>query len=131
VDDLIPRVVFGRGFDYWEAGMDLHPSEDMYESFRKYQSSLLGQFDVLAQEYAFEVVDASADIRTVFDQLRDRIGRVLAGEPPEPIFDVRQPGAEAEESAVSGNARPIESASGETSAKAQAVAKAAEGDASR
>src|SRR5882672_4141382 len=44
VDDLVPRVVFSRGFDYWESGMDLHTSEDMYESFRKYQSSLLQQF---------------------------------------------------------------------------------------
>src|SRR5438477_4600725 len=61
VDDLIPRVVFTRGFDYWESGMDLHPSEDMYESFRKYQTDLLKQFDVLAEEYKFEVIDASAD----------------------------------------------------------------------
>src|ERR1051326_6360160 len=38
VDDLVPRVVFSRGFDYWESGMDLHTSEDMFESFRKYQS---------------------------------------------------------------------------------------------
>ena len=42
VDDLIPRVVFSSGFDYWESGMDLYPSEDMYESFRKYQTTLLG-----------------------------------------------------------------------------------------
>lgn len=88
VDDLIPRVVFARGFDYWESGMDLHPSEDMYESFRKYQTSLLTQFDVLAEEYGFEVVDASADIRTVFETLRSGISRVLSGEAHEPIFAV-------------------------------------------
>src|SRR5205814_352239 len=78
VDDLIPRVVFLRGFDYWESGMDLHTSEDMFESFRKYQSSLLQQFDVLAQEYNFEVIDASASARTVFEQLRSGIARVLS-----------------------------------------------------
>lgn len=86
VDDLIPRVVFTRGFDYWESGMDLHPSEDMYESFRKYQTSLLAQFDVLAEEYNFEVIDATADIRTVFESLRTGISRVLRGEPREPLF---------------------------------------------
>ncbi len=86
VDDLIPRVVFTRGFDYWESGMDLHPSEDMYESFRKYQTSLLAQFDVLAEEYGFEVIDASADIRTVFESLRTGISRVLSGEVREPFF---------------------------------------------
>lgn len=84
VDDLIPRVVFSRGFDYWEAGMDLHPSEDMYESFRKYQTGLLSQFDVLAQEFAFEVIDASLDPQSIFEQLKEGIGRVLDRKGPEP-----------------------------------------------
>jgi len=81
VDNLIPRVVFSRGFDYWESGMDLSPSEDMYESFRNYQTKLLQQFDRLAEEYNFNVVDASTDIRTVFEQLRSGILRTLQGEP--------------------------------------------------
>ena len=97
VDDLIPRVVFSRGFDYWESGMDLHPSEDMYESFRKYQTAMLGQFDILGEEYGFEVVDASADIRTVFERLRAGISRVLSGEPREPLFAVPRPKQAAEE----------------------------------
>ena len=137
VDDLIPRVVFSRGFDYWESGMDLHPSEDMYESFRKYQTSLLSQFDVLAQEYGFEVVDSSADVRTVFDHLREGIGRVLTGEPQEPIFNVRRPKAEEpEEARAVEPPRPVAAdglkpeGEGEKSV-AQAVAKAAEGDESR
>ncbi len=77
VDDLIPRVVFLRGFDYWESGMDLHPSEDMYESFRRYQTSLLSQFDKLAEEYKFEVIDATQDVRSVFEQLQNGISRLL------------------------------------------------------
>lgn len=80
VDDLIPRVVFSRGFDYWEAGMDLHPSEDMYESFRKYQTGLLSQFDVLAQEYAFDVIDASQSPEAIFEQLKEGVARVLDGQ---------------------------------------------------
>ena len=54
VDDLIPRVVFTRGFDYWESGMDVYTTEDMYESFRRYQTSMLEQFDHLAEEYKFK-----------------------------------------------------------------------------
>jgi len=95
VDDLIPRVVFSRGFDYWESGMDLHPSEDMYESFRKYQTDLLKQFDVLAEEYRFEVIDASTDVRAIFDLLRDGVSRVLTAEP---LFAASKPQA-AEEAA--------------------------------
>ena len=127
VDDLIPRVVFSRGFDYWESGMDLHPSEDMYESFRKYQTSLLAQFEVLAKEYGFEVVDASVDVRSVFDQLRDGIGRVLSGEPQEPIFSVRQPRGESEE-ATQLPAAPAPEDAVATSAKAHPAANALEGD---
>ena len=97
VDDLIPRVVFSRGFDYWESGMDLHPSEDMYESFRKYQTALLARFDELAQEYRFEVIDASAGVETVFRQLRQGIAGVLSGEPREPLFAVESSKAPAEE----------------------------------
>lgn len=83
VDELVPRVVFSTGFDYWESGMDLHPSEDMYESFRKYQSVLLAQFENLVEEYQFKVIDATQDVPVVFEALRAGISDVLAqGEPP-------------------------------------------------
>src|SRR5579871_350126 len=85
VDELIPRVVFSTGFDYWESGMDIHPSEDMYDSFRKYQAELLGQFENLVNEYNFDVIDATADIAAVFEQLRAGVARVLHGEPREPL----------------------------------------------
>jgi dTMP kinase len=77
VDELIPRVIFSRGFDYWESGMDLHPGRDMYESFRSYQAALLAEFDRLSVEYRFETVDASAEVKTVFAHLRSGILRVL------------------------------------------------------
>jgi dTMP kinase len=81
VDDLIPRVVFTRGFDYWESGMDVHSTEDMYESFRRYQTGLLEQFDRLAEEYKFKVIDATPDPKKVFEKLRAGISRVVEGEP--------------------------------------------------
>ena len=136
VDDLIPRVVFSCGFDYWESGMDLYPSEDMYESFRKYQSALLAQFDTLAAEYDFGVIDASADIRTVFEHLRAGVARVLSGEPREPLFSVSAPPVEAEEAAspkvveMPSPSKP-EAAAEKRDLTPQPLAKAAEGDASR
>lgn len=90
LDELVPRVVFSRGFDYWESGMDLHPGGDMYESFRKYQTSLLAQFDFLAQEYGFQVIDASPDPKTVFSRLKEGIGAVLSGTPRDSLFEVGQ-----------------------------------------
>jgi dTMP kinase len=78
VDDLIPRVLRSGGFDYWESGMDLHLGEDLYESFTRYQARLLAEFDRMAEEYGFELVDASGDVYEIFEQLQERINRLLA-----------------------------------------------------
>jgi dTMP kinase len=85
MEDLIPRIVFSHGFDYWESGMDLHPSEDMYESFCKYQTALLGQFERLAEEFGFQVIDGSRNANTVFENLRSGIRRILEETPRKPI----------------------------------------------
>jgi dTMP kinase len=81
VEELIPRVVFSRGFDYWESGMDLYPAHDMFEGFCNYQRALLSQFDQLSAEYSFETVDASPDARTVFSLLKNRVLSVLEKSP--------------------------------------------------
>ena len=77
IDQLVPRVVFSRGFDYWESGMDLYPGQDMYDSFCNYQAALIAEFDRLSQEFKFEMVDATADARAVFDHLKSKILRLL------------------------------------------------------
>ena len=77
VDQLVPRVIFSRGFDYWESGMDLYPGRDMYDSFCNYQQALLTEFDRFSREYGFETVDASAQPKVVFAQLRTSILRLL------------------------------------------------------
>ena len=73
IDDLLPRVVFSRGFDSWESGMDLFPGQDIYEGFCNYQAALLKEFDRLAEEYKFEIVEASADATKVCEQLKKKI----------------------------------------------------------
>jgi dTMP kinase len=78
VKDLISRVVIGRGaFDYWESGLDLHFGKDMYESFMRYQSSLIQVFDELADPYGFQIVDASQSSDRVFASLQHSIAKVL------------------------------------------------------
>ncbi len=77
LDQLVPRVVFSRGFDYWESGMDLYPGHDMYESFCNYQRALLDEFDRLSEEYRFEIVDAAAEPKTVFAHLQTRVLAIL------------------------------------------------------
>jgi dTMP kinase len=78
VQDLISRVVVGRGaFDYWESGLDLPAGKDMYESFVRYQSSLIEVFDDLAGPYGFETINASHSADRVFESLQSSISKVL------------------------------------------------------
>ena len=84
VQDLISRVVVGRGaFDYWESGLDLHVGKDMYESFVRYQSSLIQVFDDMAGPYGFEIINASQPADRVFESLQSSISKVL--EMPVPV----------------------------------------------
>src|SRR6202007_2579073 len=73
IEQLVPRVVFSRGFDYWESGMDLYPGHDIYEGFCNYQAALLEEFDRLAEENTFEIVDALADAGAGCDPLKKKI----------------------------------------------------------
>lgn len=77
IEHLLPRVIFSRGFDYWESGMDLFPSQDLYEGFCSYQAALLEEFDLLAREYGFEIVDASADQDAICDLLKRKILNIV------------------------------------------------------
>jgi dTMP kinase len=91
IDELLPRVIFSRGFDYWESGMDLYPGHDMYDSFCSYQSALLAEFDRLSDEYKFETVDASADAHTVCELLKKRILGILEPAPEKSLLFKSQP----------------------------------------
>lgn len=78
--ELGPRVLqTGRGFDYWESGMDLRQADDFYDSFIAYQSRLLREFDRMIVEYGFNVVDASRSVRRVAADLRRSVTRLLDG----------------------------------------------------
>ena len=83
VKDLISRVVVGRGaFDYWESGLDLHYGKDMYESFVRYQSSLIQVFDDMADPYGFQVINASQPVDRVFESLQTAISKIVETEAP-------------------------------------------------
>ncbi len=46
---LIPRALEGKGMDYWESGMHLASSSDLFESFCNYQRRLIREFNGLGQ----------------------------------------------------------------------------------
>lgn len=77
LDTLITRMANGRGFNYWESGMDMHLADNLYDSFCIYQARLISQFDRMANEFGFQVVDANRPVQDVFHDLTDQIRPLL------------------------------------------------------
>jgi dTMP kinase len=75
---LIRRVLQSRGMDFWESGMDMKLGDDIYESFRAYQRSLLREYASMADEFGFRVLDAKRKVDVIQDELRRQIGAFLA-----------------------------------------------------
>lgn len=84
ISDLVLRLLeTGKGFDYWESGMDVGFGEDFYDSFVSYQSQLLEEFDRMTEEYGFKVIRASRSIARVSADLRRAITAVIDSGAPE------------------------------------------------
>ena len=81
-----PEVLVQRNFaknhalDYWESGMDLGLSRDMFDSFLKYQKLMIDQFERLRRAYDFDIVDGSRSLDEINADLRHKIEAVLQGE---------------------------------------------------
>jgi dTMP kinase len=71
---LLHRAIAKYGsLDYWESGMDLCLSRDLFESFFLYQDRLSREFEWMRAEYGFELVDANRAPEQVHE---DVLGRV-------------------------------------------------------
>ncbi|HLZ62027.1 MAG TPA: thymidylate kinase [Ktedonosporobacter sp.] len=73
IEDIIPRILQGSGFDYWESGMDLRLGNDLYESFINYQTLLLAEYEKMAAPYDFQVIDATLPAEVIAEQLKRKI----------------------------------------------------------
>lgn len=80
VDTLIRRVLDSGGMDYWESGMDLKLGDDIYDSFRAYQSKLIREYKLLSDEFGFRVIDARQSVDIIQAELRQQIGAFLEAE---------------------------------------------------
>lgn len=67
----IGRILGGRdAIKYYEAGMDLGLSRDIVESFRLFQGRILEEYDAMAEEMGFHIIDASGSIEEQQAQMR-------------------------------------------------------------
>jgi len=65
--------------DYWESGMDLGLSRDMFDSFVQYQTAMAKIFKRLQAVYGFTIVDGDRSPDAINQELKKKIAEVLAG----------------------------------------------------
>jgi dTMP kinase len=65
--------------DYWESGMDIGLSRDMFDSFLQYQHAMEKTFKYLQTIYGFTIVDGMRSADAISAELQKKIERVLVG----------------------------------------------------
>ncbi len=80
-EQLIRRS-FAKNYalDYWESGMDLGLSRDLFDSFLKYQTLIRENFLQLQAEYHFENIDGTRSEDEVYQTLKAGVTKVLSGQ---------------------------------------------------
>ena len=79
-EELVQRTFAkNASLDYWESGMDLGLSRDMFDSFMKYQTTMEKTFRRLQSTYGFTIVDGMRPTEATNADLRKKINALLAG----------------------------------------------------
>jgi len=79
-DALARRVLQEGGMSYWESGMDMKSGDDIYDSFRTYQRSLLKEYAAMSDEFGFRLLEGRKSINAIQEELRRQVGEFLEGE---------------------------------------------------
>ena len=64
--------------DYWESGMDIGLSRDLFDSFMKYQRLLGAEFIRMAREYHFHIINGNRSIGSVARDLQSAVLKALS-----------------------------------------------------
>lgn len=72
------RILGGRtAIKYYEAGMDLGLSRHIEESFRIFQGRILEEYEAMAEEMGFFIIDATRSIEEQQKEMREIVERQL------------------------------------------------------
>jgi dTMP kinase len=91
---VTPRGLAERNFrksgilDYWESGMDIQRSGDMFDCFVRYQRQMQRLFHAMQQTYGFEIINANRSPQAISRELSVKIEHILGLQParPEPML---------------------------------------------
>jgi thymidylate kinase len=61
--------------------MDMKHADDIYDSFRAYQNRLLREYNTMADEFGFTVLDARRRVEVIQEDLRRNVETFLTAEP--------------------------------------------------
>jgi len=79
-EELVQRsFAKNAALDYWESGMDLRLSQDMFDCFMQYQQRMKGAFQTLQASYGFTIVNGMRSAEAIHQDLRRKVISVLAG----------------------------------------------------
>ena len=79
-EELVQRNLSKNAtLDYWESGMDIGLSRDVFDSFVQYQTKMQTAFRQLQKTYGFTIVDGNRSVDGITEELRKKISGVLAG----------------------------------------------------
>lgn len=82
-DILLHRALVKYGhLDYWESGMDVGLSSDMFDSFTKYQTALKNKFDELDMDYGFDKIDGERSPDEIQAYIRKKVSVLLNKKAP-------------------------------------------------
>ncbi len=74
------RILVGRPeLKFYEAGMDMGWSDDVYESFRVFQGKILEQYEGMVDEFGLHVIDATLPIPDQQELVREVVRPHLNG----------------------------------------------------
>lgn len=89
IDISMDRILSGRPkLKYYEAGMDLNLSKDIYESYRLFQSRIIEQYESMVKREKFTVIDATLGIKDQQKIMRDKIKELLPPRMTKSILEV-------------------------------------------
>ncbi len=79
VDIAAGRILSGRPkLKYYEAGMDLNLSNDIYESYRIFQSRIIEQYEKMTTSENFIVIDGTLNIEKQQELVREKFKSVIS-----------------------------------------------------
>ncbi|OUW99512.1 MAG: dTMP kinase [Flavobacteriales bacterium TMED228] len=78
LDTAMDRILSGRPkLKFYEAGMDLNLSKDIYDSFRIFQSKIVDQYEEMSKREDFYIMDATKQIQEQQKVMRERVRKIL------------------------------------------------------